>query len=139
MVAFANDGKAVALAVPEDAHEPLSVLVIAGAPFHGPVLRYGPFVMNTEAEIRQALIDYQHAWSASVLPVSPLSPGRSTTDLKPSSTCIFGSVRQVLLGSRFHGMVGQKHLPRQRRPAEHYGRERGMSHVWSPAIHEQRP
>jgi hypothetical protein len=75
---------------PEDAHEPLSVLIIAGASFHGPVLRDGPFVMNTEAELRQALIDDQRAWSASVLPVSPLSPGRSTTDLKPSSTSIFG-------------------------------------------------
>lgn len=83
MVAFANDGKAVTLAVPEDAHEPLSVLVLAGAPFHGPVLRYGPFVMHTKAEIRQALIDDQSAWSASVLPASPHSTGRSTTDLKP--------------------------------------------------------
>jgi hypothetical protein len=76
--------------VPEDAQEPLSVLVIAGAPFHGPVLRYGPFVMNAEAEIRQALIDGQGAWFASVLSVSPLSTGRSTTDSQSSSTSMFG-------------------------------------------------
>jgi hypothetical protein len=88
--AFANDGKVVTLAAPEDAHEPLSVLVIAGAPFHGPVLRYGPFVMNAEAEIRQALIDDQSALSASVLPVSPLSTGGSTTNLQSSSTSTFG-------------------------------------------------
>jgi redox-sensitive bicupin YhaK (pirin superfamily) len=80
MVAIANDGKAVTLVVLEDSHEPLSALVIAGAPLHWPVLRYGPFVMNTEAEIRQALIDYQSVWSASVLPASPLSTGRSKTD-----------------------------------------------------------
>lgn len=55
MVAFANDGDRVALAAPE----PLSVLLIAGLPLHEPVVRYGPFVMNTEAEIRQALVDYQ--------------------------------------------------------------------------------
>jgi hypothetical protein len=50
-----------------------------------------------------------------------------------------GSVIQVMLGSRFHGIVGQNHLSRQRRPAERYGRERGMSRVWIPAIQEKRP
>lgn len=59
MVAFANDGDGVALAAPVDTPEPLSVLLIAGLPLHEPVVRYGPFVMNTEAEIRQALLDYQ--------------------------------------------------------------------------------
>lgn len=34
-------------------------LVIAGAPLREPVVRYGPFVMNTEAEIHQAVRDYQ--------------------------------------------------------------------------------
>ncbi len=34
-------------------------LVIAGAPLREPVVRYGPFVMNSEAEIHQAVRDYQ--------------------------------------------------------------------------------
>jgi hypothetical protein len=34
-------------------------IVVAGRPLHEPVARYGPFVMNTEAEIRQALLDLQ--------------------------------------------------------------------------------
>jgi redox-sensitive bicupin YhaK (pirin superfamily) len=49
----------VALAAPTDAPDPLSVLLIDGLPLHEPFVRYGPFVMNTEAEIRQALLDYQ--------------------------------------------------------------------------------
>jgi redox-sensitive bicupin YhaK (pirin superfamily) len=59
MVLFANDSDAVALAAPKGAQEPLSALLIARVPLHEPVARYGPFVMNTEAEIRQALLDYQ--------------------------------------------------------------------------------
>ena len=34
-------------------------IVVAGRPLGEPVARYGPFVMNTEAEIRQALADLQ--------------------------------------------------------------------------------
>ncbi|GAB6046736.1 pirin family protein [Methyloparacoccus murrellii] len=35
------------------------VLLIAGRPLHEPIVAHGPFVMNTEAEIRQAIADYQ--------------------------------------------------------------------------------
>ncbi len=59
MVMFANDGETVAIANPADAGQPLNFLLIAGVPLNEPVARYGPFVMNTEAEIRQAIEDYQ--------------------------------------------------------------------------------
>jgi redox-sensitive bicupin YhaK (pirin superfamily) len=59
MVLFSQDGEDVAIANPADAQRPLDFLLIAGVPLNEPVVRYGPFVMNTEAEITQAIDDYQ--------------------------------------------------------------------------------
>ena len=37
-----------------------SYLVLAGEPLNEPVVRHGPFVTNTEGEMKQAMLDYQN-------------------------------------------------------------------------------
>lgn len=59
MVLFAQDGDEVRIENPGDAKATLDVLLIGGMPLNEPVARYGPFVMNTETEIRQAFEDYR--------------------------------------------------------------------------------
>jgi redox-sensitive bicupin YhaK (pirin superfamily) len=54
-IALLGDGTAVNV----KAADPASFLVVAGRPINEPVARYGPFVMNTEDELRQAFADYQ--------------------------------------------------------------------------------
>ena len=57
-VLFANSGESVVIEAgpgASDAH----ILLMSGEPIDDPVVSYGPFVMNTEGEIRQAMIDFQ--------------------------------------------------------------------------------
>ncbi len=51
-----SDGEQVNLKTSEQGAR---FLLIAGKPLNEPVARGGPFVMNTEAEVRQAFVDYQ--------------------------------------------------------------------------------
>lgn len=60
MIIFAQDGEDVTIANAADAQQPLDLLLIAGVPLNEPVVRYGPFVMNTKAEIIQAIDDYRN-------------------------------------------------------------------------------
>ncbi|MFB6262561.1 MAG: pirin family protein [Bradymonadaceae bacterium] len=39
--------------------EPIECLLLQGRPIGEPVVKHGPFVMNTEGEIRQAMLDYR--------------------------------------------------------------------------------
>ena len=39
---------------------PIRFMLMAGAPFMEPIVPFGPFVMNTVAEIQQALVELQN-------------------------------------------------------------------------------
>ncbi len=60
MVMFAPDADEVTFEVNESATAPMDLLLLAGVPLNEPVVRYGPFVMNTEEEIYQAIEDYRN-------------------------------------------------------------------------------
>ena len=53
LVLFAHDGERLELTAVEDSH----VIILAGEPINEPVVQYGPFVMNSVDEIRQAITD----------------------------------------------------------------------------------
>jgi redox-sensitive bicupin YhaK (pirin superfamily) len=55
LVLFRNDGPRLELVAEAASH----VLVLAGEPLGEPIVQYGPFVMNSPAEIQQAILDVQ--------------------------------------------------------------------------------
>lgn len=55
LVQFKNDGNEFEAEAIEDSE----FLLLAGKPIDEPVVQYGPFVMNSMAEIKQAFLDYR--------------------------------------------------------------------------------
>jgi len=64
MVIFGNHGEQLDITAGPDA--PLDFLLLGGVPLNEPVVRYGPFVMNSEAEIHQAVVDFQSGRMGSI-------------------------------------------------------------------------
>lgn len=55
MAILNNDGDELEMTFDEDTR----LIILSGEPINEPVVSYGPFVMNTEKEIMQAIQDYQ--------------------------------------------------------------------------------
>lgn len=60
LVIFDKDAKNIYIQAPKDSKNPLELLLIGGIPLREPIARYGPFVMNTQQEIYQAIEDYRN-------------------------------------------------------------------------------
>ncbi|MGI8950671.1 MAG: pirin family protein [Chitinophagaceae bacterium] len=54
-VLFKNDGEEINIKANEDS----VLLLLSGEPINEPIVSYGPFVMNTEQEIHEAIRDFQ--------------------------------------------------------------------------------
>ena len=54
-VLFKNEGEEIQIKSEGES----VVLLLSGEPINEPIVSYGPFVMNTEAEIRDAILDFQ--------------------------------------------------------------------------------
>jgi redox-sensitive bicupin YhaK (pirin superfamily) len=55
LVVCQREGSRVTIRAQENSH----LLIMSGEPIDEPIARYGPFVMNTKAELIQAVQDYQ--------------------------------------------------------------------------------
>jgi len=56
LVLFAHDGDSISLRSTDDSI--MEMLILGGTPINEPMVRYGPFVMNTKEEIFQAFRDF---------------------------------------------------------------------------------
>jgi quercetin 2,3-dioxygenase len=84
----AGDSIAIGADPLQDERTPaLDVLILGGRPIREPVVSYGPFVMNTQEEILQAVRDYQSG-RMGVIPAQHLhglsTPARSTGSDSPA-------------------------------------------------------
>lgn len=62
MLTFDNEGEIISIIANKDSE----FVVLAGEPLKEKVATYGPFVMNTQEEIQQAMIDYQNGKMGSI-------------------------------------------------------------------------
>ncbi|RKO94871.1 hypothetical protein CAUPRSCDRAFT_9636, partial [Caulochytrium protostelioides] len=74
-IVFNTDGTVLPVSVDADAAEPARFVFLSGKPLHEPIVQHGPFVMNTQREIYEAIQDFQsasngfensHDWTASI-------------------------------------------------------------------------
>ena len=63
LISFNRDGETISLRANTDS----KLLLMSGQPIDEPIAGYGPFVMNTEGEIRQALKDFNSAHMAELI------------------------------------------------------------------------
>ncbi len=75
MVLLDRDGTELRLEANNDA----GVLLLSGEPIDEPIVGYGPFVMNTDAQIRQAMSDFEGGRFGEIKPIERKARNESIT------------------------------------------------------------
>ena len=74
----AGDRISISAQPQQDSHRPaMEVLILGGRPIREPVFHYGPFVMNSKAELAQAMDDF-NAGRFGAIPPNALMPHRAS-------------------------------------------------------------
>ena len=71
-----DNGRVSAAATQESRSPNLEVFIIGGVPLRQPVVQYGPFVMTSNAEIMEAIEDFQ-AGRFGQIPIDAIQPHRT--------------------------------------------------------------
>ena len=60
-VAFEQSGDFIEVSVPNNAESEARFIIVSGQPLDQKVVQYGPFVLNSQEEVYQAMVDFQSA------------------------------------------------------------------------------
>lgn len=60
-VVFEQDGDFIEASVPDNAEAGARFIIVSGQPLDQKVVQYGPFVLNSQEEVYQAMVDFQSA------------------------------------------------------------------------------
>jgi len=58
-VVFGKEGDGIDVVVPDNAEKEARFVIISGQPHDHPIVQYGPFVVTSNEEVYQAMLDYQ--------------------------------------------------------------------------------
>ena len=98
-----SDG--VRFEVPADAAAPGRVLLVAGRPLGEPIAQYGPFVMNTTAELQRAVQDFQRGALAGLTRAPPRPRCARRGGMVRALDCAATMPRTILEEARLHPAI----------------------------------